>query len=132
MIASTLLNLNTTGCQKAEKDENFRVECHLMDKIAAKSYLETAKEGIPSTLRILAFDLPELRKEAFAGECHLAHDKIFVDDISPTKVIDVPGRDDDSKETKAKKDNQKLKIVQKALVKVRFFSWMQSLLQCTL
>ena len=87
MLGSTLYN-NTTRCQTADKDGKFKVEVHLMDKIQQKSYLETAKEGIPSTLRILAIDLPELRTEAFAGECHLSHDKIFVDDIAPRKVIE--------------------------------------------
>jgi hypothetical protein len=122
MLASTLYA--TTGCdQKEEKGQKFRIEVHLMDKIQQKSYLETAKDGIPSTLRILAIDLPELRKEAFAGECYLAHGKIFADDIAPAKVIEVPGRDEPSNDKKGKiESKEKLRIAQKALVK--------SLVQC--
>lgn len=118
-VASTFYN--TAGCEKAERDRNFRVEVYLMDKISQKSYLETAKEGIPSTLRILAIDLPGLRKEAFAGECHLAHDKIFVDDIAPSKIVEAPRREEDSKDGTNKKENIKLRIAQKALVKVSYF-----------
>ncbi|CAJ1961597.1 unnamed protein product [Cylindrotheca closterium] len=114
----------TTGCEeRAEKDKNFRIEVHLMDKIQQKSYLETAKEGIPSTLRIMAIDLPTLRKDAFVGECRLAHDKIFVDDVAPPKAIQVETRDEAKKAKDGKKPStEKLRIAQKALVK--------SLVQC--
>lgn len=114
MLASTLYE-DTTRCQTADK--KFRIEVHLMDKIQQKSYLETAKEGIPSTLRILAIDLPELRKEAFSGDCQLDHQHIYPDDLAPPKVVDVLGR----KEESDGKHN-KLRIAQKALVK--------SLVQC--
>lgn len=94
-----------------------------MDKIQQKSYLETAKEGIPSTLRILAIDLPALRKNAFVGECRLAHDKIFVDDVAQAKGIEVETRDEAKKAKDGKKaPTEKLRITQKALVK--------SLVQC--
>eukprot|EP00980_Cylindrotheca_fusiformis_P014406 scaffold3840_cov129-Cylindrotheca_fusiformis.AAC.2 len=94
-----------------------------MDKIQQKSYLETAKDGIPSTLRILAIDLPDLRKKAFKGECRLSHDKVFADDIAPAKVIEVPVRDDGLNDKNGKKESkEKLRIAQKALVK--------SLIQC--
>lgn len=106
-----------TRCQKAKNgdDDSFRVEVHLMDKIQQKTYLQSAKDGIPSTLRILAIDLPEMRKSAFSGECFLSHDKVFVDDIAPPKIIQVEG-----KETSKKGEKQpKLQIAQKSLVKVR-------------
>jgi hypothetical protein len=112
LIATTLYN--TTRCQqKAEDDDPFRVEVHLMDKIQQKSYLQTAKDGIPSTLRILAIDLPELRKNAFSGDCRLSHNHVFVDDVAPSKLIAVGEKD------AAKKEKQpSLKIAQKALIKV--------------
>jgi hypothetical protein len=144
MIASTLF-YNETQCQKhhhqqqPEDDTSFRVEVHLMDNIQQKTYLQTAKEWIPSTLRILAIDLPEMRTKAFSGDCHLSHDKIFADEIAPPKNIQVGENkeaDDDHdkrKEKKRKKEKHpKLKIEQKALVKVRFclsiLSWPT---QCT-
>ena len=98
-----------------------------MDKIQQKAYLTSARDGIPSTLRILAIDLPEMRTEAFSGDCRLAHDKVFVDDVASPKVISV-GRDDDSKDGDGEDSKQrkrkvlrpeKLRIAQKALVKVR-------------
>lgn len=121
MVASTMYSSSE---QKEDKDRKFRIEVHLMDKIQQKSYLETAKDGIPSTLRILAIDLPDIRKEAFAGECYLSHDKVFADDIAPAKVIEVPGRGvEESNDKQAKKETkEKLRIAQKALVK--------SLIQC--
>jgi hypothetical protein len=117
LIATTLYN--TTRCQKAEYDDDdpFRVEVHLMDKIQQKSYLHTAKDGIPSTLRILAIDLPELRKNAFSGDCRLSHNHVFVDDVAPSKLIAV-GEKDDS--TKKEKQQPSLKIAQKALIKVSY------------
>jgi hypothetical protein len=131
MIASTLF-YTETQCQKHQQqqpddDTSFRVEVHLMDNIQQKTYLQTAKEGIPSTLRILAIDLPEMRTKAFSGDCHLSHDKIFADEIAPPKNIQVGENkeaDDDHdkrKEKKRKKEKHpKLKIAQKAVVKVRF------------
>jgi hypothetical protein len=116
-----------TKCEKelAYKDEGpdapFRIEVHLMDKIQQKSYLDSAKDGIPSTLRILAVDLPEMRTHAFSGMCRLSHDKIFVDDIAPPKTIslesEMPNNTDEEK--KMKRQQQKLKIAQKSLVTVR-------------
>ena len=52
----------------------FQIEVHLLDKIKNKSYLQNAKNNIPSTLRILAVDLPEMRTNAFRnGICRLSH-----------------------------------------------------------
>ena len=84
-----------------------------MDKIQQKTYLQSAKDGIPSTLRILAIDLPEIRKNSFSGDCRLSHDKVFVDEIAPPKIIEV------GEKAIGKKEKQpKLQIAQKALVKV--------------
>jgi hypothetical protein len=105
----------TTGCQEQPED-SFRVEVHLMDKIQQKSYLQSAKDGIPSKLRILAVDLPELRTDAFSGVCRLSHDKIFIDEVAPPKVIAIVDKNDPV--SKEKKKQQKLKVDQKALVKV--------------
>ena len=149
----------TSTCQQKEKPDGspYRLEVHLMDKIQQKSYLQEAKDDIPSTLRLLAIDLPELRTDAFSSgsECHLVHERVFVDDIAPPKKIPIPtlkadktkeahlgqrggvdgggdgdttsaGKDADptgdasSKDEGSKhKQNKKLLIAQKALVKVR-------------
>ncbi len=114
-----------SSCQTSTED--LRVEVHLMDKIQQKDYLSDARDAIPSTLRILAIDLPEMRTHAFAGDCRLAHDKIFVDDVAIPKVVDVDrdrvidGDRDRIEESKSrhKKGITKLKVSQKALVKVR-------------
>ena len=107
---------------------NFRIEVHLMDKIQQKSYLQEAKDGIPSTLRILAIDLPEMRTDAFShGECRLSHESIFLDDIAPPKTIPVPttttissdNHNKDNNDKSKQRRNDKIKIAQKALVKVR-------------
>jgi hypothetical protein len=107
----------TTGCQEQPED-SFRVEAHLMDKIQQKSYLQSAKEGIPPKLRILAVDLPELRTDAFSGVCRLSHDKIFIDEVAPPKVVAIAIEDKEDPGSKEKKKQQKLKVAQKALVKV--------------
>lgn len=94
-----------------------------MDKIQQKKYLTSAKEGIPSTLRILAIDLKEVRTDAFTGHCRLSHDKVFLDEVAPPKEIyigtDVGGNVKHNKNTtKGKRDAQsRLTIPQKALVK---------------
>mmetsp|Transcript_38925 Transcript_38925/g.94251 ORF Transcript_38925/g.94251 Transcript_38925/m.94251 type:complete len:556 (-) Transcript_38925:37-1704(-) len=50
-----------------------------MDKIQQKKYITSAlaRDGIPSTLRILAIDLPNLKHEGFTGTCRVSHTKIF-------------------------------------------------------
>lgn len=121
----------------------FQMEVHLMDKIQQKQYLSSAQDAIPSTLRILAIDLPEMRTSAFSGDCRLAHDKIFVEDVASPKVIMVGGdRSEEQQQQQATEEakhiNQssvetspdkvaapqrnkkatKLKVAQKTLVKV--------------
>jgi hypothetical protein len=135
-VATAIAAINTTwntktSCQqkKVEDDQkdSFRVEVHLMDKIQQKTYLESSKDDIPSTLRILAVDLPEMRTKAFSGDCRLSHDKVFVDDIARPKIITLlegQNSQDDKKEQKPSKTDrraQQLKIAQKALIKVRYY-----------
>jgi hypothetical protein len=105
----------TTGCQEQPGD-SFRIEAHLMDKIQQKSYLQSSKDGIPSKLRILAVDLPELRTDAFSGVCRLSHGETFLDQVAPPKVIAIEDKEDSR--SKDKKTQQKLKVDQKVLVKV--------------
>ena len=121
--------LTTTRCdtrqgkEPRQNSEPFRIESHLMDRIQQKKYLSSAREGIPSTLRILAIDLKEIRTDAFTGHCRLSHDKVFLDDVAPPKEIqigsDVGGSAKHKKNLpKSKTDTQsRLKIPQKALVK---------------
>ncbi|MGK3757460.1 MAG: hypothetical protein ACI8RD_009774 [Bacillariaceae sp.] len=142
---------NTTRCDDAITDYNqqrqnqqddeghnsgvdsFRIESQLMDRIQQKQYLSNAKDGIPSTFRVLAIDLPEFRTNAFTGECKLSHDKVFLDDVAPPKAIDA--LDNRTNENSATSSNDsasiddkketavpvvgltKLKIAQKALIR---------------
>jgi hypothetical protein len=82
---------------------SFRIESHLMDRIQQKQYLSNAKDGIPSTFRVLAIDLPEFRTNAFTGECKLSHDKVFLDNVPTPKVIDVMDDRADSKQNVKKR-----------------------------
>lgn len=108
----------------------FQIEVHLMDKIQQKSYLQDAKTNVPTTLRIVAVDLPEMRTNAFSGVCRLSHDKIFADGIAPPKSIILEqdattnSQDETMKKSKSQQHQKKqtLKISQKSLVKVRYLS----------
>ena len=107
-----------------------------MQHIHNKSYLETSsKDDLPSTLRILAVDLPEMRTEAFQGMCRLAHSGIYVDDVAPPKVVTFQGAgngthsraiSNSSQHSRAggsgadQQDEIRLYVAQKALVKVRY------------
>lgn len=101
-----------------------------MDKIQQKKYLASAKEGIPSTLRILAIDLPNLRDDGFTGNCRMSHDKIFPDEVAAVKEVAYTttiDRDDDNDKEGSIKPNKKqpskLKIPQKVVV--------SALIQCS-
>jgi len=96
-----------------DSEQSFRIESHLMDRIQQKQYLSDAKDGIPSTFRVLAIDVPEMRTEAFTGKCVISHDKVFLDDVAPPKMIDGVLVDGD----KEKNKEHKLKIAQKSLIK---------------
>lgn len=126
---------SSTSPSSSSSSPRFRVEVHLMDKIQQKAYLSSVKDGIPSTLRILAIDLPEMRTRAFSGDCRLAHDKVFVSEVASPKVVPLDhqshhdtadenfnGNDrklSSSSSSKTKKITPtQLKIAQKALVKV--------------
>jgi len=102
-------NQKKEGGFNRDPEQSFRIESHLMDRIQQKQYLSDAKDGIPSTFRVLAIDVPEMRTEAFTGECVRSHDKVFFDDVAPPKVIDVVPNEGNKK--------QKLEIPQKTLVK---------------
>lgn len=88
---------NTTRCDATKQNQQdeghtgitFRIESHLMDRIQQKKYLSNAKDAIPSTFRVLAIDVPEMRTKAFTGECRLSHDKVFLDGVAFAKIIDV-------------------------------------------
>jgi hypothetical protein len=129
VTAGALYTKLTTRCDTLQSKEQgqssvpFRIESHLMDKIQQKKYLSSAKEEIPSTLRILAIDLKEVRTDAFTGHCRLSHEKVFLDEVAPPKEIHI-GSDmvasakHSNDMQKSRKDTQsRLKIPQKALVK---------------
>ena len=92
-------------------EQSFRIESHLMDRIQQKQYLSEAKDNIPSTLRILAVDVPEMRTKAFTGKCTPSHDNVFFDDIARRKIVNV------ELENEGKKEKQRLEIVQKSLAR---------------
>jgi hypothetical protein len=105
-------------------DTGFRIESHLMEKISQKSYLTSAKDQIPSTLRVLAIDIKEMRTEAFTGTCRLSHDKIFPEEVAPPKEISMPSQEDKDNPSHSDKKRirrrNKMEIPQKALVKSIF------------
>ena len=98
--------------------------------------------GVPSRLRILAIDLPEVRTQAFSkGTCRVAFDRIFPNGVAPpTYVLDSTdstedaGADSSSKnpkkkestKAKAKANSSKNKRVQ--MVEQKAF--VQSMLRC--
>ena len=96
-----------------DSEPPFRIESHLMDRIQQKQYLSDAKDAIPSTLRVLAIDVPKMGTRAFTGDCIPSHDKVFLDDVARPKAIDVM-LDDGGDKGKTK---QKIVIAQKSLVK---------------
>ena len=102
----------SSGQKESGSDVSFRIESHLMDKIQQKKYLKDAKDAIPSTLHILAIDVPEMRTKAFTGDCTPGHDKVFLDDVARPKTIDMIF---DDKEERKKK--QKIQIAQKTMAK---------------
>ena len=75
----------------------YRIESAFMEKLSRKSYVQNMtvssnrSSSIPSTLRIMAIDLPEMRTNGFTGNCQLSHDKIFSDDVAPPKTIEMYG-----------------------------------------
>ena len=79
------------GTSSSGGDYRFRIESHLMDKIQQKKYITSAlaRDGIPSTLRILAIDLPNLKREGFTGTCRVSHTKIFpqTDPVAPSNEV---------------------------------------------
>jgi hypothetical protein len=101
-------------------DHGFRIESHLMDRIGQKKYLANAKDQIPSTFRVLAIDIKEMRTQAFTGTCRLSHDKVFLEEVAPPKEVVLSKQDEATSDADKKKRRTKLKIPQKALVKSIF------------
>lgn len=113
-------------------DHGYRIESHLMDRIGQKKYLASAQDQIPSTFRVLAIDLPEMRTRAFTGSCRLSHDKVFLEEVAPPKNVSLHGTGGGNKRAEgtvsSSPDNKtsrhtttKLKVPQKALVKSIFY-----------
>lgn len=115
------------------------IEINLMDKISNKIYLNPSRVrssnlkkrnsdtappsvvvserpvGVPSSLRILAIDLPEMREQAFSrGECRVAFNAVYPDGIAPPKTV-VKQEDENG-------DKRELVVEQKA--------WVRSLVKC--
>lgn len=127
---ATALVWNTTQAEKSYSSDNadkskkeFRLEVHLMDKIAEKPYLiqrgipnkegagrRQRPKGVPETLRIIAVDLPEMRRDAFQGYCRVDFSTVFHDGIAPPKLIQKQHHQDDHDHPKAQQ-----KILQKSL-----------------
>jgi hypothetical protein len=103
-------------------DNGFRIESHLMDRIGQKKYLASARDQIPSTFRVLAIDIKEMRTDAFTGICRLSSDKVFLEEVAPPKEVNLPVNQSDAASETNEKTTQrtKVKIPQKALVKSIF------------
>eukprot|EP00536_Pseudo-nitzschia_multiseries_P011484 jgi/Psemu1/205991/e_gw1.394.27.1 len=122
--AGAFLYEKTTRCEAVRKlktdvdednEHSFRIESHLMDRIHQKKYLSNAKDGIPSTFRVLAIDVPAMRTRAFTGECVLSHDKVFMDNVASPKIASVVADEKDNNSPNEKPE--KLEIVQKSLAR---------------
>lgn len=151
---------STKKQKNSDSDNSNPIEINLMDKIANKIYLNPSSRvtqphhhhqnasdalaladvmerppGVPSKLRILAIDLPEIRQQAFSnGSCRAAFDRVYADGIAPPKRLGGSsihdGDHDDHDLSNRKKRNQsptkngqqQQEIEQKALV--------QSLMRC--
>jgi hypothetical protein len=62
---------------------SFRVETDFFEKLRQKPYVADPNE-IPTTLRILTVDLPDLRHRGFRhGDCRLATHKVYPDGVAP-------------------------------------------------
>mmetsp|Transcript_10547 Transcript_10547/g.16210 ORF Transcript_10547/g.16210 Transcript_10547/m.16210 type:complete len:667 (+) Transcript_10547:232-2232(+) len=136
-VAATVGGPNLWSTTEAEKSSNtsdndhFRLEVHLMDKIAEKPYLiqrgslgdkrRQRPKGVPETLRIMAVDLPEMRHDAFKGHCRVDFQAVFHDGVAPPKLLqkqttvqDVETTSQPHSKFKKEKDRHQ-KIVQKSL-----------------
>ena len=118
--------------------EHYRIESHFMDRIQQKQYLSKAKDGIPSTFRVLAIDVPEMRTKAFTGECVVSHDKVFIDGVAPRKLVNVAvavGDDDDdnNNNNNSNDDNKKGKLDKKGFdaLKIAQKSLARSIVHCS-
>ncbi|KAG7348460.1 hypothetical protein IV203_017165 [Nitzschia inconspicua] len=109
--------------EDAGHDHGYRIESHLMDRIGQKKYLANAKDQIPSTFRVLAIDIKEMRTRAFTGSCRLSHDKVFLEDVAPPKdvVLSTGNSTAEDATSESSRNNtkrtKKLKVPQKSLVK---------------
>jgi hypothetical protein len=73
-----------------------------MERIAQKPYL-TNTQHIPTRLRVLAIDVPQMR-QAFDGDCRINLSKIYADDVAPSKTVKVS-------------EGRELEVIQKSLAK---------------
>lgn len=134
-----LANRSTTqqdfGTNIIEEEEQLteHISIDFCDKLANKSYLHFSSDhigtqrppGIPTSLRILAIDLPETRRAFTGGTCHQAANFVYPDGIAPNKRIDINLLSSDHAEKKRKEkptEEVHLQIEQKA--------WVKSMYQC--
>jgi len=79
--------------------------------------------GVPSTFRLLAIDLPEMRTEAFKnGTCRIAFDKVYPNGVAPPKYLEVnsittSGIKEDKGDSKREKRQGSVAVEQKAFVR---------------
>lgn len=70
------------------RQEHYKMDVNLMDKIAEKPYLPVTKQrSVPKRLRLLAIDVPDMRTNGIDGECRVNTNKIFTDGVAPPKTI---------------------------------------------
>jgi hypothetical protein len=114
---------------------SFQLDVDFMDKLANKTYLNfrrSAREnggeslrpdGLPSSLRLLTVDLPEIAQMGVKGGdgCRLAADRVYPDGIAPSKRVAATGGSPSS-DTKGGLRNSLL-VEQKA--------WVTALYECS-
>jgi hypothetical protein len=151
-----------TGNQAEDDDENESsnpIEVNLMDKIANKIYLNPSRArlphqqsdflstttsksvaaterplGVPSHLRILAIDLPQMRHKAFAqGDCRVAFDRVYPNGIAPPKRLErgiIPDHPDKSNIKQKNPSKEKKKKKKLILLEVEQKAWVKSMIRC--
>jgi hypothetical protein len=158
-ISNTNLDSGTRRVLAGNNDEedavlSYQIDLHFLDKLATKSYLHFDKlvqtrnnntttttntrnhgrpVGIPTTLRIITVDLPEVGRYGFRnGKCTVDSTKIYPDGIVPPERIHIPKRrkNEEGNDQTKKKNHSQHSTSTTSTVEVEQKVWIKSLVQC--
>ena len=105
----------TTELEDGTEEPLFQIETNFMDKLANKPYLHVQNEsddrprGVPSSLRIVTVDLPQVRHAFSGGTCRVDASAVYPDGVAPDRKVKLD-------------KNSSLTVEQKA--------WVRSLYKC--